>query len=442
MESEDLMPPKAPRSLLGRYRLLKKLGIGGMGTVYLAEDTDNGRQVALKIPRFEGKEGSPVLERFEREACIAKGIEHPHLCPVYDYGQIEGQPYLTMPYIEGTALSRMLNTRGPWPPVQALSLVRTLAVALQVVHDKGVVHRDLKPSNIIIRANGEPMIMDFGLARSYTEAAKQLTSTGVALGTPAYMAPEQILEGGTIGPSSDMYSLGVMLYELVAGRLPFEGSPTALFGQILHATPPPPSKHQPDLDARLDAVCLRALAKKPTDRFATMTEFAEALEAEIAELEPPEEEGQGAPSRPVPVVRVICPACGKKLRVPPEAEGRVLACPKCGTAIVTEEASWLQRPLFRLAGVLALLLLVGMAVALVLKEQLAFAACWVALIVLGGVVLGLARRSGEDEGDADTPAELASVRPADNPNPSDEKLEPQSDDVEQAAPSKGQTPSN
>jgi len=435
------MPPKAPRSQLGRYRLLKKLGIGGMGTVYLAEDTDNGRQVALKIPRFEGREGSPVLERFEREASIAKGIEHPNLCPVYDYGSVEGQPYLTMPYIEGTALSRMLSTRGPWPPVQALALVRTLAEALQVVHDKGVVHRDLKPSNIIIRANGEPVIMDFGLARSYTEVAKQLTSAGIALGTPAYMAPEQIVEAGVIGPSSDIYALGVILYELVAGRLPFEGTPTSLFGQILHAAPPPPSKHQPDLDERLDALCLKALAKKPAERFASMTEFAAAVGAELATLSPPEDETQGAPPRPVPVLRIICPACGKKLKVPPEAEGRILMCPKCGSRIeAAEEPSWLQRPLFRVAGVVAVLLFAGMALSLVLKEQLVFAACWAGLIVLGGVVLALARRGADDEEDGATPAELASVRPMDGTEPPAEGPEPQSDDVEPAAPANDRTP--
>src|SRR5262249_28342938 len=159
-----------------------------------------------------------------------------------------------------------------------------LARAMQEAHSRGVIHRDLKPSNVMIIERGEPVIMDFGIARRDEAAEARLTKTGALLGTPAFMAPEQI-EGNpdVVGRPCDIYSLGVILYELLTGRLPFRGSVISMLGQILHEPPEPPSAHKPDLNATLEAVCLNALAKRPQDRYATMADFAAALEAYLHE---------------------------------------------------------------------------------------------------------------------------------------------------------------
>jgi formylglycine-generating enzyme required for sulfatase activity/serine/threonine protein kinase len=272
------MNPAAIPAQLGRYRLLKTLGQGGMGSVYLAEDTVLRRRVALKIPLLSKADGAAVRERFHREARAAAAIDHPNLCPVHDFGEVNGVHYLVMPYIEGTPLSHLIDEDNPWPPTRAAALVRQLALALVVLHQRGLIHRDLKPSNVMLRPNGEPVVMDFGLARSYTEQTRRLTRMGAALGTPPYMAPEQILgDAKAIGPATDIYGLGVILYQLLSGSVPFVGPPAAVYGQILRTQPEPPSMRHPGLDAALDGVCLKALAKKPAERFVSMASLAEAL---------------------------------------------------------------------------------------------------------------------------------------------------------------------
>src|SRR5437016_5748338 len=153
---------------LGRYVIIRKLGVGGMGAVYLAEDTQLGRKVALKVPHFAADAGSAVVERFRREARLAASIEHPNLCPVHDVGEVGGILFFTMPFIEGTVLSHLIEEGKPWPELKAVDLVRKIGGAVVHLHQKGIVHRDLKPSNIMIRASGEPVLMDFGLARSFT----------------------------------------------------------------------------------------------------------------------------------------------------------------------------------------------------------------------------------------------------------------------------------
>ncbi len=312
---------------LGRYRLLSKLGQGGMGAVYLAEDTRLRRKVAIKVPHFSDADGPSVIDRFYREARIAAGIEHPNLCPVHDVGEVGGTHFLSMPYVEGTPLGRLVNADSAWPPGRAVALVRKLAVAAQVMHDRGVVHRDLKPANVIVRADGEPVLMDFGLARSFTAQSRQLTRDGATMGTPAYMAPEQVLGDGQIGPAADVYSLGVILFELVTGRVPFDGPLAAVYGQILHAEPPPPSSLRPGLGPALDAVCLRALAKKPADRFPSMSAFAAALEElgrsadTVLPAAPP---SAGPPRR-------ACPQCGAAVKAQQLVAGRRLKCPRCET---------------------------------------------------------------------------------------------------------------
>jgi serine/threonine protein kinase len=203
---------------LGRYRILQKLGKGGMGTVYLAEDDELRCRVALKVPAFDDEEDPKAIERFQRDAEFAQSIHHPYVCPVYAVGKIDGIHYLSMAYIEGTPLNRLIGPGRAWPQQRAAELVRRLAVVLAELHQRKVIHRDLKPHNIMIQADDRPMLMDFGLARSLREDQKRLTRTGQAVGTPVYMPPEQFDgDAKRVGPAMDVYSLGAVLYDLRGG---------------------------------------------------------------------------------------------------------------------------------------------------------------------------------------------------------------------------------
>jgi hypothetical protein len=275
-------PAAAPGDLpeeFGRYRIQRRLGRGGMGTVHLALDTELHRPVALKVPSA-GAGGKPeLIERLLREARAAAALRHPNVCPVYDVGRINGVPYLTMAYIEGRTLQDVLDAGEGPEPAESAALVRRLALALQEAHALGLVHRDLKPSNIMIDRAGEPVVMDFGLVRRAGAADVQLTHSGVMLGTPSYMAPEQVNgDVEAMGPATDVYGLGVILYLLLTGEMPFLGPLHAVLAQILTQDPVPPSQLRPGLDARLDVVCLKAMAKSPADRYPSMTALAAALE--------------------------------------------------------------------------------------------------------------------------------------------------------------------
>jgi serine/threonine protein kinase len=263
----------------GRYTLLKLLGKGGMGSVYLARDTQLNRHVALKVPHFNGPERFHLRDRFLREARVAATLAHPNLCPVYDCGEIGGVLYLTMAYLEGKQLAKFIRPDQPLPPRAVATVVRQLALAMAESHAKGIIHRDLKPTNIMITPKKQAVIMDFGLARRTDEGEQHLTQSGLLLGTPAYMPPEQLnSDARAMGPATDIYALGVMLYELLAGRPPFQGPLGSLMSQIMTAPPPSLSRWRAQLDPALDAICARALAKKPADRFPSMQAFAAALE--------------------------------------------------------------------------------------------------------------------------------------------------------------------
>ncbi len=282
-----LAPPAAATDLFeqlpapfGRYRILAPLGTGGMGSVYLAEDTKLERRVALKLPRLDAGPNSQLEARFYQEAKAAATLSHPHLCALYDVGEVQGVRFLSMEFIEGEPLSALLKSDALLPQDEIAGLVLKLATALQEAHDKGVVHRDMKPSNVMINHRGEPVITDFGLAQRNTQNDARLTRSGDIIGTPAYMSPEQV-DGNLdrMGPATDIYSLGAIFYELLSGQPPFRGSAASVLGQIMTVDPPPVSEHRPAVDPALEAICHKMLAKRIEDRFASMQEVAEALSA-------------------------------------------------------------------------------------------------------------------------------------------------------------------
>lgn len=271
-------PPTRVPERFGRYQVVRVLGEGGMGTVYLARDEQLGRDVALKVPHFGPKVNPAVRQRFEREARAAAALHHPNICSIFDIGEVDGTPYLTMSFIRGRPLAEHVERTGSLPPPQAAALVRKMALALKEAHKAGVVHRDLKPSNIMIDERKEPILMDFGLARFEGAEESRLTRQGAIIGTPSYMSPEQVAgDVAAMGPACDIYSLGVILYELLCGRPPFVGPPTLVLGLVLTQTAPPPTEFRPGLDPPIVAICMKAIAAKPEHRFASMEEFANAL---------------------------------------------------------------------------------------------------------------------------------------------------------------------
>jgi serine/threonine protein kinase len=283
-DSEPSGPKFSPDSGLqgqfGRYEIIRPLGSGGMGQVYLARDKWLERPVALKVPHVHLTGDPKLRQRFYREAQAAARLHHPNICPIFDIDEVGPILYLAMAYLEGPLLTTLIDEDNPPAPDRACRIVRTLAEALQEAHDKGVIHRDLKPSNIILVPQDRPVVMDFGLARLVSDQAVPLTQIGGLVGTPSYMSPEQV-EGDVdaIGPATDIYSLGVILYELLTGRLPFRGPLMSVLKQIQETEPPRLSMLRPGLPPRLEDVCLRAMAKRREDRYATMAEMAEALAA-------------------------------------------------------------------------------------------------------------------------------------------------------------------
>ena len=253
-----------------------------MGAVYLAHDPQLDRLVALKMPRALEDDPAVWRERFLSEARAAATLHHPNICPVHEVGEIDSQPYLTMAYIEGETLAARLRRSDPVSIPEAVTLVRTVSRAIAEAHERGIVHRDLKPANIMIDRRGQPIIMDFGLAlRATSTDDLRLTLSGVAMGTPAYMPPEQA--GGdhdAIGPPADVYALGVMLYELIGGHVPFQGKTFGkLLAQIERDPPPSLSSLNVQVDPALESVLSKCLEKEPQHRFANAASLADTLDA-------------------------------------------------------------------------------------------------------------------------------------------------------------------
>lgn len=266
----------------GRYRIQKVLGSGSMGSVFLAHDSQLNRDVALKMPRFEHDSKGELSERLYREARAAAVLNHPNICPIYDVSEHEGLCFIAMGFVKGEPLSTYVASKKRQPEREAAKVVRKIALALEEAHTHGILHRDLKPTNIMIDKRGEPIVMDFGVACWFDDQTQtRLTQQGAIVGTPAYMSPEQIEGRVKVGPTSDVYSLGVLFYQILTGRCPFEGTVLNVISQVLHQTPPPATKFRSDLSPELVAICERAMRKNPADRFPTMHDFAKALSAYV-----------------------------------------------------------------------------------------------------------------------------------------------------------------
>jgi len=280
IQVQPTVPPPAPTSDLpaavGRFQVRARLGQGAFGAVYRAYDPQLDREVALKVPLPGTLDTPERVKRFLREARAAAGLRHPHIVPVFDAGGDPPHCYIASAFIEGRTLAHALRD-GPMDLRQAARLVRELADALAYAHRQGIVHRDVKPGNVMLDAADETHLMDFGLAHR-REGTEKLTQDGALLGTPAFMAPERVAEPAQEPEAaSDQYSLGVLLYELLAGRTPFDGPPEVVLFNALHTEPPPPRTHRRDLPRDLETICLKAMAKRPQDRYATCDALADDL---------------------------------------------------------------------------------------------------------------------------------------------------------------------
>lgn len=264
----------------GSYRITAPLGEGGMAAVYKAYQPSVDRDVAIKVLPQHFAKDQQFVQRFEREAKVLAKLQHPNILPVHDYGQSDGYTYIVMPLIEGGDLSDLMHSKK-LPLADIGRIVSQVGDALDYAHVQGVVHRDVKPSNILMDQRGNCLLTDFGLAKIVAGASEKLTGTGFVVGTPSYMAPEQGL-GEQADNRSDIYALGVILYELMTGQVPFQAeTPIAVVMKHIHDPLMPPREFQDDISEAAERVILKALAKEPEDRFATAGDMVKALQAAI-----------------------------------------------------------------------------------------------------------------------------------------------------------------
>jgi len=274
------IPEGLAAALADRYRIERELGAGGMATVYLAEDLKHHRQVAVKVlhPELAAVLGA---ERFLAEIRTTANLQHPHILPLHDSGQADGLLFYVMPYVEGETLRTRLQQEQQLPIEDAVRITREVAGALDYAHRHGVIHRDIKPENILLH-EGQALIADFGIALAVrTAGGLRMTQTGMSLGTPEYMSPEQALGERTVTAKSDIYALGCVLYEMLTGEPPFTGATVqAIVAKVMHERPVPPSSIRDTVPAGVEAAVLTALAKLPADRWSSAAQFAEALEGD------------------------------------------------------------------------------------------------------------------------------------------------------------------
>jgi serine/threonine protein kinase len=262
----------------GRYQILSTIGQGGMGVVYKATDTQLGEPIAIKTLRADFLSNDPTaLERFRSEIRLARKISHRNVVRTHDIGEADGTHYITMEYIAGTSLSDLLQKKGRIPPAATITIGKQLARALQVAHEEGVIHRDIKPQNLVVQPDGVLKVMDFGIAR-LTERKQGMTRTGMVVGTPEYMAPEQLL-GDEIDARADIYSAGIVLYECLTGGRPWVAdSATVLIGKMLSEPPRPPIDVNPEVPAALSALIVRTISRDRNDRPASAAELGDELD--------------------------------------------------------------------------------------------------------------------------------------------------------------------
>jgi serine/threonine-protein kinase len=283
----------------GRYRVLRRIGSGGMADVYCAEDTHLGRRVAIKVLHRRFAQDQEFVERFRREAKSAAGLSHPNVVGVFDRGEHQGTYYIAMEFLEGQTLKDIVTAEAPLPQERAIELGLQILQAAGFAHSHGVIHRDFKPHNVIVDELGHAKVTDFGIARA---GASEMTETGSIMGTAQYLSPEQA-QGHAVTSTSDIYSIGVMLYELLAGRLPFDGdSAVAVALKHLSEQPVPISQWRPDIHPALEAVVMAALAKDPAQRWQSAEDFAAGLEAARTQIQAGPNGGQDTASfAPIPM---------------------------------------------------------------------------------------------------------------------------------------------
>ncbi|MEJ2205301.1 MAG: protein kinase, partial [Gemmatimonadota bacterium] len=270
------LPSRLTTALADRYRLERKLGEGGMATVYLAQDLRHSRQVAIKVlkPELAAVVGA---ERFLAEIETTANLQHPHILPLFDSGEADGFLFYVMPYIDGETLADRIAREKQLPVDEALGIATSVCNALQVAHEAGIVHRDIKPGNILL-SRGEPLVADFGIALAVGAGGSRLTETGLSVGTPYYMSPEQATGDQRIGPSADIYAVACVLYEMLVGEPPYLGNTAqAVLGKIIQGIPVSATAARKTVPANVDAAIRKALEKLPADRFTRAADFGAAL---------------------------------------------------------------------------------------------------------------------------------------------------------------------
>jgi serine/threonine protein kinase len=293
---------------LGKFEILAVLGKGGMATVYRARQTDLKREVAIKVMKASLAESEDFLVRFRREAELVARLEHPNIITIYDYGQEGETVYIAMRLLPGGSLSDRLRKHGALAPQETLRITKQIASALALAHARGIIHRDLKPQNVLFDSADNAVLTDFGIAK-VDSSSTQLTGTGIAIGTPSYMSPEQ-WRGEPVDLRIDIYALGLMIFEMLSGQLPFIGdTPASLM--FKHLTEPPPrlTRLRKDLPVQVEAVIFRALAKNREERYGSAQELAEDLEAALSgkalSLHTPAAPAED--SRTAPAVPIVTP---------------------------------------------------------------------------------------------------------------------------------------